>query len=183
MPFTVPALWRYQSETSRKMLPRETECGFQGTEDLYGLGVRLALYLQVYTNLLVMMKFHGKGELRFFRVANVSLLAAMIVVVLVKVADRTLLGVEIVTILIILGIQELNIQIAFGNTALSKYSEALGIFQLAYSLGFGGFMVWFWFVGLDVLPRSNCPDEYAFVFAKASLVVLMASAPLHNTYT
>jgi hypothetical protein len=78
-----------QSPTDRDGL-----CGFEGDSDLYGFGVRLGLYFQLFSTISV--QFLSKESYsKYYRLSNVALLMSIIVVVLKQSAKRSIMGVEI----------------------------------------------------------------------------------------
>ncbi|KAF2810533.1 uncharacterized protein BDZ99DRAFT_476685 [Mytilinidion resinicola] len=148
------------------ILPRAPQCGYQGNADLYGLGVRLGLYFQLFAATLVAQCLPASRNRRFFRIASAALGASTFIVLAMQTAKQQVFGVEVNTILWVLGLQLMG-------TATPPSAIAIDIFALAKSMllyfPLAIYQLWFFFHGLDVLPRTECPDEYAFFFAKVSL--------------
>ncbi|KAF2499626.1 hypothetical protein BU16DRAFT_278437 [Lophium mytilinum] len=145
---------------------RAPVCGYEGKADLYGLGVRLGLYLQLLAATLVAQCLPASRNRRFFRIASAALGASTFIVLAMQATKRQVFGVEVNTILWVLGLQLMGTAtppsvISIDFLALAK--STVLYFPLAI------FQLWFFFHGLDVLPRTECPDEYAFFFAKVSL--------------
>jgi hypothetical protein len=53
--------------------------------------------------------------------------------------------------------------------SLSRHSMLANYFLWMLILASNYFYTWFWWKGIDVLPRSTCGDEYTFLFAKVSI--------------
>lgn len=146
----------------------DEDCGFQGNGDLYGLGVRLGLYIQLVTVALVSSFLPRSPYLGFFKNTNLSLFASTWIIILKESILRDIRGVEInifnlltVLQLAVLGLLAMRGRISIGPKFL------LG--TICVQLVTVSYWLWFFWRGLDVLPRSTCPDEYAFIFAKVSL--------------
>jgi len=154
---------------------RDAECGFDGTPDLYGLGVRIALYIQFFTAFLVALGLHGEHQLRFYRIASLSFLVSLYLVVIIKSADNTLRGVEAQLMSWLFIVQFFTVLTTMSKSKLSKMMKkglGLFLFMWIFFTALGTYMVWFWYVGLDRMPRSDCPDEYGFFWTKVRRATL-----------
>ncbi|UKZ74939.1 hypothetical protein TrVFT333_002609 [Trichoderma virens FT-333] len=138
-------------------------CPVSGNPDLYGLGIRLGIYIQMLT-----IQLYG--------------LASAITTTDDSVTQGNVLFAFATGIVLILLLREaINIQPVEAFFVLALLLAELGIQRVAYwknmktallyTVSLGGIIVlfaWFWWHGIDTLPRA-CHDDKAFFFAKVSL--------------
>ncbi|KAF7502465.1 hypothetical protein GJ744_005793 [Endocarpon pusillum] len=148
-------------------------CGFQGNSDIYGLGIRLGIYLQWISSCL---SFHGRFNKRWSTgLVDVATIfeIALFIATLFLVADQgsTVYSVEIMLMTLIFFGDFYFVQVA----AVLSYRNFSGMFSLAgmllrllLCLAMLSFSVWFWFPGFDRFQDTAC-GSYAFIFAKAPI--------------
>lgn len=168
------------SESDVKLAERQTStttgidtCGFEGNSDIYGLGIRLGIYLQWISSCIT---FHGRFDSRWpTNLVGVSVIfeIAIFVATLVLVADSgsAVYGVEIMLMTLIFFGDFYFVQVA----AVLSYRNFTGMFSLAglalrLALCFAvlSFSVWFWFPGFDRFLQTPC-GSYIFLFAKVPI--------------
>ncbi|KAJ0130951.1 High-affinity glucose transporter ght2 [Fusarium oxysporum f. sp. albedinis] len=142
-------------------------CGFQGNGDLYGLGVRLGLYIQLLTIGVVSSLLPKSLYSSYFINTNISLFASTWIIIIKESALRDISGVEI-NIFSILAATQLGATILLVQRHMAML-PAISMASILINILTSGYWTWFFWRGLDVLPRSACPDEYAFFFARVSL--------------
>ena len=149
-------------------------CGFAGNGDIYGLGIRLGVYLQWLASILQKryMVRENTGLQRELLDAN-SIFCLSIFVATILLSSGSVGPVHGVEILIML-------HIFFGSTYIISYDYIIrnrqkaavtyyGVLVLiAMTCGMSAYATWFWFSGLDRLPATSCGD-FAFLFAKVAL--------------
>jgi hypothetical protein len=137
-------------------------CPVQGNGDLYGLGIRISLYLQIFTaqisgltsHLLVVDDNIGHAVVIFILATGTVLLRLIL--------GREIEAVEVFPILSLLMVQLVACRVPFWKKPMTIF------LYLGESVGLLALSTWFWFRGMDTLPRS-CVDDYAFFFAKVSI--------------
>jgi hypothetical protein len=148
------------------------ECGFDGDPDLYGLGIRVSLYIQLLTMCLIPMLGIPKYS-RFFTSTGLCLFAATWIVILKESAARTTKGVELyffswlnLSQIIVVSILPMT---SFDLRQMANAKNMMNMnLALTTILAFiTSYYTWFFWRGLDVLDRSGCENDYAFFFSKA----------------
>jgi hypothetical protein len=91
---------QHRAITPAQCLSRQTECGFVGNSDLYGLGIRLGLYLQWFASWLanIWLKDERRGLAETYMVFSLALFIALFVATF---QDTCTYIAEIITILFI----------------------------------------------------------------------------------
>jgi hypothetical protein len=147
--------------TSAGLAGRAT-CPVHGNGDLYGLGIRIGLYLQTFTaqisgitsQLLEVDDNIGRAVVIFILATGTVLFRLIL--------RREIEAVEVFPILSLLLVQLIVCRVPFWKQPATIFlyaGEMVGLVALS---------TWFWFRGMDTLPRS-CIDDYAFFFAKVSI--------------
>lgn len=139
-------------------------CSIQGTADLYGLGVRLGLYLQFVTAL-----FASLGSRRYldrYREATLIFVTSCFITLVRQSARHRLYAVEVETMMWLF-VPQLAI-VSMSSKWLQTLSwGSLLMHVLNYAMA--AFYTWFYFRGLDVMLESPCESSYAFFFARVNL--------------
>jgi hypothetical protein len=164
-----------------------SRCQHPGNADLYGLGIRLGIYLQILSTILGMIFL--PDVLYDFQDSNAILLLAILIALIKNTPGRDIQEIDIIILLrivwciIISGFSLLDIKAeyhAFFRTdnPFGGFTATLAI--IARALIAGGvtsYNVWFWFKGAEYLDViENCP-AYLFLFAKLS-----AHGPVRRFY-
>ncbi|KAI9925571.1 hypothetical protein MW887_005952 [Aspergillus wentii] len=139
-----------------------TSCPIEGNPDLYGLGIRLGLYLQMFTAqisglssaILPIPDSIGQGVVLFVLATGIVLFRLT--------EHREIEAVEVFIMLSLLVAHHGACRVPFWKQPMTIFVY-LGELVCLLALS-----AWFWFRGMDMLPRS-CVDDYAFFFAKVSI--------------
>jgi hypothetical protein len=149
-----------------------TGCPVEGNSDLYGLGIRVGIYIQMVTvQLSGLASAIFKTEDSLGQATIIFVLATGIVLIrLLKEATGTvpvdgttiIQPVEVFPILTLLLAQVGVCRVPYwkGQTTALIYTFEVG--------GLITLFAWFWWHGMDTLPRT-CNDDKAFFFAKVSI--------------
>ncbi|KAM0255009.1 hypothetical protein ACHAQJ_006237 [Trichoderma viride] len=147
-------------------------CPVQGNSDLYGLGIRVGIYIQMLTvQLSGLASAILKTEDSLGQATIIFVLATGIVLIrLIQEATGTqpvdgntiLQPVEVFPILTLLLAQVGVCRVPYwkGQTTALIYTFEVG--------GLIALFAWFWWHGMDTLPHT-CHDDKAFFFAKVSI--------------
>ncbi|KAK4237965.1 hypothetical protein C8A03DRAFT_34071 [Achaetomium macrosporum] len=161
------------------------ECGFQGNSDIYGLGIRVGIYLQWLAA--IVAELSGPDDIEVSHRAAGSYQLAMLAGLVLVTQDHTP-GVHAVEAFLILlfcfaGVWVASIRTARASGLSAMLSEtrvehpgsttrpptpATGFFRQLLGCATCAYGIWTLFVGLDVLPRTAC-DEVGFFFARVRL--------------
>ncbi|KAH7008607.1 hypothetical protein EDB80DRAFT_440419 [Ilyonectria destructans] len=137
-------------------------CPVTGNPDLYGLGNRLGIYFQMMTvQISSLISSITPVEDRIGQ-STVIFILATTTVLLRLLSSHEIQPVEVVPILGLIYAQIGVCRVPFSGskiTLLIYAGELVGILAL---------FTWFWWKGMDLLPRS-CKNDYAFFFAKVSI--------------
>jgi hypothetical protein len=128
---------------------RDTVCGFDGNADLYGIGVRVGLYLQWITTLLTTL-FQPADE-RVLRVINLLIQSAIFIGLILLTNRQQVRAIEpIISIWLIFG--ALSSLSGSGMNPLGHFS---GVYRILLYTAVAGYSCWFWFTGLDSLLSAE----------------------------
>ncbi|KNB04388.1 hypothetical protein FOXG_19281 [Fusarium oxysporum f. sp. lycopersici 4287] len=100
-------------------------CGFNGNPDLYGLGIRLSLYIQLLTMALVATFIPQSMYYSFFANTNLSLFVSSWIIILKLSSSREIRGVELGIFPVLIGSAYAGVIILLSNWHSTK-------FQLSY---------------------------------------------------
>ncbi|KAI1469386.1 uncharacterized protein F4812DRAFT_327902 [Daldinia caldariorum] len=140
-------------------------CPIQGKPDLYGLGLRLGLYLQFIA--IVLARPSVKPAFKAITSSTIAFVLANFIVLVRESASRTLFAPEAYLLFFLL-VPQLVLNVI--NTDVpSGFVHIRGTIALLLWGAFCFYFTWFWWVGLDVLPMSGCEEEFGFFFTKISL--------------
>ncbi|KJZ72428.1 hypothetical protein HIM_08231 [Hirsutella minnesotensis 3608] len=154
-------------------------CPVQGNSDLYGLGIRLGLYIQMITvQLSGMLSVYfrvddhiGQGTIIF--VLSTSIVLVRLINASIGLASQTdpnglqgapdppIEAVEVFPVMTLLMIQ-------LGVCRVSRRNMTAMLIWMIELVGLTALFNYYWWRGMDLLPRS-CPDDKAFFFAKVSI--------------
>jgi len=148
--------------------PPAALCGLDGNPDLTGLGLRAALYIQTVT-------FSIAGEFVPAEAASlygsaIALLLAIFVALVRETIMGSLRAPEVAVVLWLFVSQFAGSVRALKRSGFpsSAAGRARSYLHFAILCSYLGYATWFWFAGLDTLPRTAC-DEYAFFFTKVDV--------------
>ncbi|KAI0122241.1 hypothetical protein F4814DRAFT_408044 [Daldinia grandis] len=140
-------------------------CPIQGKTDLYGLGVRLGLYLQFIA--IVLARPSVKYTFKAITGSTITFVLANFIVLVKESASKTLFAPEAYLLFLLL-VPQLMVNI-INIDIPNEHTNPHGTVALLLWGLFCFYFSWFWWVGLDVLPMSGCEDEFGFFFTKVSL--------------
>lgn len=153
-------------------LKRAGSCGFVGNSDIYGLGIRLGIYLQWLTSLIA--NHHSHEDIRSNLDTNVLFLLAIFIATVVATLGESLQSAEVVILLHLCFGSVFSVLSIWGRRARSTAQgivrfPALGsAFRLLLTTGVSGYAIWFWFRGVASLDRPPC-FTYTFLLRKVHL--------------
>ncbi|KAA8900928.1 hypothetical protein FN846DRAFT_957706 [Sphaerosporella brunnea] len=149
---------------------RDVVCnGIVGNSDMYGLGIRIGVYLQAFA--LLIAHYFEQPSFNNIRFSSFAFQLSMFVgVVYVTVSDPELEAAE-AAIVVMFMLCSTTVIYKRRPQRLSWDKEWIVLFlEIFISIGISGYSVWFWFAGLDALKHSPDPCAgYAFLFAKVSM--------------
>lgn len=149
----------------------DSACGFHGKSDIYGLGIRLGIYMQWITTLLA--KMFGEPEVirHAMDIDAIFLLAIFIGTTLLLNTSSDGISVYAVEVLVMLHISVGDFCIAWlgtaSNIAKGQLSGALAL-RFVSNVGMSVLAVWFWFHGLYTLAETPC-GSFTFLFDRLPL--------------
>lgn len=137
-------------------------CPLTGNPDLYGLGIRVGIYIQmlaVQISGLAAAIFNiedhlGQGTIIFILSAGIVLVR--------QIVQHNIQPVEVFPILTLLLAQAGVCRVPYWK---SQTTLMIYVFEVASLIAL---FAWFWWHGMDTLPRT-CHDDKAFFFAKVSI--------------
>lgn len=162
---------------------KQSPCSFEGNPDLYGLGIRLGVYLQT-ASVAVAALFQQTETLNRMSYSNGIFQFALTVGlwILTTTSPDTFRAVEAALVVLLANCASnqppssgvgLVLRRPWKREAVKRWivDVALPLFRNGVESILLCYAVWFWFRGLDVLPRAE-PTEcttYAFFFACVDL--------------
>jgi len=149
-----------------------SECSFEGNADLYGLGIRIELYIQLVTTVFVAGFLPTSNYSAFFKNTYASLLGSTWVIILKESASRDIRGVEVALFSWLSLFQLGGLLMLMSSPQFIDSMAAFLVWTIIPTLMqvmATSYWLWYFFRGLDVLPKSDCMDEYMFFFTKVSL--------------
>lgn len=144
-------------------------CGFVGSSDIYGIGIRIGYYAQSIS--IWFANFFVLREAKSLRAINTLFMFAMFIgLIFMSATPSQTYGVE----------AYIMIQIIFvvwyvGTLDVSKYSRKHWKFDFERAVIKNGcfvgmviYNVWYWWVGLDVMQKTPC-GTFGYFFSKVAL--------------
>jgi len=142
------------------------ECGFEGNPDLYGIGVRIAFYLQIMSTVLIST---DKFEIPKTLTVNLWFQFALFITLIYTTATGQLNDVEAYTCIYLLDALSILGSVVYrvlGSS--SEYSLASRSAHAVVKSAIVGYAVWFWWVGVFALHRPPC-ESVGFFFTRTQL--------------
>jgi hypothetical protein len=146
-------------------------CGYVGNSEVYGLGIRVGIYLQWVSSLLC-KAFLDDESLRDILNENATFLLAIFLATILLVTD-TISGVHNIDVLIMLHIFFGSIFTVFFGADIGErieyFSSLVGIiFKTGMVTGMAAIGVWFWFYDIHAPVEPVC-SSFAFLFGRVGL--------------
>jgi len=147
-------------------------CGLDGNPDLTGLGVRSAFYIQT-----ISFAIAGEfldAEAGYLHSSTIGLLLAILVALLRETIRGSLFAPEVAVVMWLFTLQLVASVGTVRKTVPSGDKRVLAVewitlrLHVVLILALIGYQAWFWFVGLDSLPRTAC-TEWTFFFTKVDV--------------
>ncbi|KAE9988205.1 hypothetical protein EG328_000161 [Venturia inaequalis] len=160
--WTPPGALEQRALTPNNTLPL---CAIKGNADLYGLGIRLSIYVQYLTILVAAVS----GRRLYSKIRTAVLIYAVAILIVVfrnSISGKiNALEVPIIQLLVL-------VQLSAVLPTVWVISPVGWLIYLALAAN-SAYFVWYWFRGLDKLMKSECADEYAWFFAKGFFIKLV----------
>jgi hypothetical protein len=166
------------SSGSAAAQPTNVQCGFVGSSDTYGFGIRLGLYLQWITsslayNFIPEEAVNMRGVNTCFQLANFAGLLYITIVNGNGQPSGQLYAVEVWIVLILCmggvcsGKNYESNQKGQSNQDFSEYKASAvgGLIQMALFAAMTYYGIWFVYVGMDYMAAAPC-SRFAFFFVR-----------------
>lgn len=166
--------------------PGQSECGYDGNPDLYGLGIRIGIYLQTTActaavlfgqDRLMTAISYGNGIFQF------ALVVSLLILTTTSPEFQAVEAAIVVLLAICSSIQGFQ---PFPTPSLEDGTDhprpsrlvrtqrwivasGLPFFRQSMELILYSYSIWFWFVGLDRLAHSDSCTSFGFFFAPVDL--------------
>ncbi|KAI2626759.1 hypothetical protein GGR54DRAFT_483662 [Hypoxylon sp. NC1633] len=125
-------------------------CDMIGNADFYGIGIRLGLYAQSLTTLLVTLFVQEEEGLN--RTLNLLLQLAIFAGTLLLTQKNDIHAFEVVLVFWLL-VGALSSLTGDGISAVDSFS---GVCRVLFYIALSSYGCWFWFIGLDTMQETSC---------------------------
>ncbi|KAF8475106.1 hypothetical protein BDZ91DRAFT_789355 [Kalaharituber pfeilii] len=155
----------------------QTTCGFDGNADMYGLGVRIGVYLQTFACIWAKYFRLDRALESLAFSSGLLRLALLISLSYVTIKEERLEAVDTAIMVFLALISNPPFDSLEGVSFPSKlrfrtlgrfFTQMAPLFRWLIGLGLISYSVWFWWTGLETLEHSPCTGT-TFFFAKVSL--------------
>ncbi|KAK0610394.1 hypothetical protein B0T17DRAFT_511903 [Bombardia bombarda] len=159
-----------------------SSCGIEGKDDLYGLGIRLGVYLQTLT-LIISGLLRQRATPQLLNLGAVYQFALLFGVIYATVRMEDFYAVEAI-VMVIFSLTSLGINhsafLTLAGQSPTEDGEKLSLLQRTFTPLYGlvlrytvvvaidAYQVWLWFVGLDRLLHTEC-TKHSFFFARVDI--------------
>lgn len=155
-------------------------CNFSGTQDMYGLGIRIGFYSHWFG--IVLASWTARGEYRLLKLSNFFFVCAIFLALILQMSKNNLRPVETYIVLLLafggyLYLVPLYLWKLFTwceprmDPSLYPRASSGRIFQLmnfALLVGLSIFQLWFWIGRVSAVRSEGCV-EFGFFFAQLPL--------------
>ncbi|SPO02386.1 uncharacterized protein DNG_05059 [Cephalotrichum gorgonifer] len=155
-------------------------CSFEGNADLYGLGIRVGVYLQTIS--LVMASIFGQTATlnKMNYACGIFQFALTVGLCILSTSSSEFRSVE-AALVVLLALCSSFQAPSFADSIIMRrpwtlkkvqawvQDAGLPIFRVLVEFALILYSVWFWFRGLDVLSHSDTCTAYAFFFSRVDL--------------
>lgn len=184
-PFLAFILVLYASKTAtaftsqnipKRQVDQNIECGFEGNNDAYGIGIRLAMYIQWITCLLISCFFKA-GASSVIVITNCFQLSMIIALLYLTIQQGSDLQVSEAYLMLTIcaggvttsGIIDVRLLHRFDRKDAEAYTAALGsAVQFFVQLVVLAYAIWLLFTGMDSMQHPPCSTS-GFFFARVNL--------------
>ncbi|KAK3328802.1 hypothetical protein B0H66DRAFT_539370 [Apodospora peruviana] len=140
------------------------DCSFDGNPDLTGLGMRLSFYLQCITSALAAAFLDQQFD--YLQSSGIIYFIAVLAVLIREVKGATIRAPEAAVVFWMLFL----LALALGSASNTRsWSHSRQVIRLALLLSMLIYGCWFWFTGINRLPRIEGCEEWAFYLRKIEL--------------
>lgn len=155
---------------------RDESCGFEGDPDLYGLGIRVGIYLQ-WISAFVIYWLHSEGRRELQEAYVIFLFSIFIAIIVITARAEPTYTAEILVltyiifggtfIILSIGTRSKHLSILTKSTSVHIVRQCL---TLGLLTGSAIYCSWFWLRGMygEVFLETPC-GTFGFLFAKVSL--------------
>jgi hypothetical protein len=155
-------------------------CTHVGNTDLYGLGIRLGVYLQLFSTLIA-NHFLVEISQAVWDANAVFLVAIFVAVVKSSTGSNTIASFEafvmlqmllafVLAVFNVTGAKWRNFDLMTKQSHVRFRSSPLGSFtRSTLTTGIACYQVWFWLRGIDVLGQSERCATFVFLFARVNI--------------
>lgn len=155
--------------------PDET-CGFEGNSDMYGVGIRIGIYLQSGSVALATLFSQTALQEELAFANGLFQLAFTVGLIYMTVTSPEFQAVEAAIVVLLSVVSNFSAPFAVKRPESSDSSEmqyfmqhrVFPVCRTITEFVLFGYSAWFWFTGLDKLSRAPCTG-YAFFFARVDL--------------
>ncbi|KAL0638997.1 hypothetical protein Q9L58_001878 [Maublancomyces gigas] len=160
----------------KRQVDQDIECGFQGNNDAYGLGIRLAMYIQWITCLLISCFFKA-GASSVIVITNCFQLSMIIALLYLTIQQGSDLQVSEAYLMLTIcaggvttfGTIDVRLLHRFDRKDSEAYTAALGsAIQFSLQLVLSAYGIWFIFTGMDSMQHPPC-SRSGFLLARVDL--------------
>lgn len=168
------------ASTSQSIPKRQADgnikCGFQGNNDAYGLGIRLAMYIQWITCLLTSCFFEGRGPsvILITTCFRLSMIIALLYLTILQGSNMQVSEAYLMLMICVGGVNssdmpDLSLMHRPDRKGAEAHTAALGIvIQSILLLVLTTYTLWFLFTGMDSMQHPPC-SRSGFFLARVDL--------------
>ncbi|KAF2009441.1 hypothetical protein BU24DRAFT_467819 [Aaosphaeria arxii CBS 175.79] len=152
------------SKYTYAIVTRETECGFEGNQDIYGIGIRVGIYAQILA--VWFANYFLVSEAQVLRDGvTIFSVALFVVAAIYAAAPSEVHAVEIFVLLQILAYAcVMGVKSKSSFTALNFKSTLMRkMLNDAINLGMVCLHIWFWWTGVDKAKETPCGTYIMYV--------------------
>lgn len=171
--------------TAKRQSDPDVKCGFEGNSDAYGLGIRLAMYIQWVTSPLLSC-FFSEGSSSVIGISNCFQLSVFIALVYMTITQGPALQVSEAYLMIMIGVAgaysrpsvgvvgtiglvDVRLLHRFDRKNAQAYTTALGgAVSIVLGLALTSYCLWFVFTGMDAVQHPPC-SRFGYLFARVDL--------------
>ncbi|RPB11479.1 hypothetical protein P167DRAFT_536632 [Morchella conica CCBAS932] len=169
---TPPQLQQRQAQASS---PVDNECGFDGDDNTYGLGIRIGVYLQWVTSAIAygFLPTEAQGVRGVNSCFQAAMFAGLLFITITKGSGLYAVEAYMMLIFCMGGVCSGDAKADGGifkakQFAYHKASNIGGLIRFVLSTGFCVYGLWFFFTGMDHMRHPPC-STWAYFFAKVNL--------------
>ncbi|KIO27777.1 hypothetical protein M407DRAFT_22953 [Tulasnella calospora MUT 4182] len=153
----------------RRADPDPQPCGFDGDDDIYGLGIRLGVYLQwLGTMVCSYLEPEEAQDMKSINLGfQASVFGGLLYVTITRGSTQEAGQLHAAEVWVMLSLCTAGI-LTFGGEPIKRAFVIHGVFQQVLNLAILSYSIWFVFAGMDQMAHPPC-SRYAFFFAKVDM--------------